>query len=340
MVTGANGEVGHAIIPILSQEKKVAIIALDIRELDDRLKPFVHEAVVADILDHAILGNLLKEHSISTVFHLAAILSSAGEKDPYRAHKVNVEGTASLLETAEKTGRSENKTIKFVFPSTIAVYGLPDLETKISVQKVKEEDFLSPITMYGINKLYCETLGKYYSNNYQLLAADPTTYVDFRCVRFPGIISALTLPSGGTSDYAPEMIHSAVRGEKYVSFVRPDTKIPFIVMPDAVGALIQLSQADLKNLTSRVYNLSAFSVTAGEIEKKIKTVYPKTKVNYRSDKNRQKIVDSWPEDVDDSKAKKDWGWKPKYNLESAFTEYLIPEIRKNFSTSSPRNPRL
>src|SRR3990172_2644450 len=155
LITGANGEVGHGLIPALSQLKKYDIVALDIRELDDALKPFIHETVVADILDKSVIENLLKEHKISTIFHLAALLSSAAEKDPERAHDINVNGTISLLSTVNNVGNKEKRQIKFIFPSSIAVYGIPSIEIKNSSKHLKEE-YNTPITMYGINKLYCE----------------------------------------------------------------------------------------------------------------------------------------------------------------------------------------
>ena len=332
LITGANGEVGHGLIPALSQLKKYDIVALDIRELHDSLKPFVHETVVADILDKTVVENLLKEHSISIIFHLAAILSTAAEKDPERAHDVNVNGTNSLLSTTNRVGYVEKRAIKFIFPSSIAVYGIPTLETKNSLKPLKEEEHNTPITMYGINKLYCEMLGSYYSSNYQLLTTNhQQLIVDFRCLRFPGIISAMTIPSGGTSDYAPEMIHSAAKGEGYESFVRPDTIIPFMVMPDAVKALLQLIEVPKEKLSRSVYNVSAFSATAGDIADLVNKVFPDSAVSYKPDSNRQKIVDSWPADTDDSKARSDWAWKPDYDIEKAFNEYLIPEIQSRYS---------
>lgn len=324
LITGANGEVGHGLIPELSK-KKYNLVALDITELDDSLKTYVHEVIVADILDRNVIENLVREHSITTIFHLAAVLSTSAEKDPERAHEVNVGGTASLLEVANRISQNEKRVIKFIFPSTIAVYGLPNLETK-KRKAVKEHEFNTPITMYGINKLYCELLGKYYSKNYKLLSRNTERYLDFRCIRFPGIISALTLPKGGTSDYAPKMIHSAAKGESYECFVREDTKIPFMVMPDAVKALLQLSEAPKEKLDQDVYNVSAFSATAYQISELVKKVFPDSKVTYKPDENRQRIVDSWPAELDDSKARKNWGWKPDYDLRRAFSEYLIPEI--------------
>lgn len=331
LITGANGEVGHGLIPELAKSKNNLIIALDINELDDTLKPYVHEVIIADILDSSVTENLLIKHSVTAVFHLASILSTGGEKNPERAHQVNVDGTQALLSSVNQVAMKDKRTIKFVFPSSIAVYGIPDLETKKKAQKVTESQYTTPITMYGINKLYCELLGTYYSKHYKLLEPRPKAeLLDFRCLRFPGIISALTLPTGGTSDYAPEMIHSAAKGEGYESFVRADTAIPFMVMPDAIKAITQLANASKEKLTQEVYNVSAFSTTAEEIAKLVNNVFPDSSISYIPDPNRQKIVDSWPADIDDSKARNDWGWKPDHDINSAFKDYLIPEISNKY----------
>ncbi len=152
---------------------------------------------------------------------------------------MNVEGTLHLLEFAQKEGESHGRPVVFLYPSSIAAYGLPDLEAKARAGRVKEDDCNVPTTMYGCNKLYCEHLGRYYARHYKQLAAETLSgKVDFRCVRFPGLISAVTVPSGGTSDYAPEMIHAAAQGKPYACFVRPDTRIPFMAMPDGVDALL------------------------------------------------------------------------------------------------------
>lgn len=333
LITGANGEVGHGLIPALSKLKKYRLIALDIHEIDSTLQPLVHESVVADITDAQVIQNILKDHKVSTIFHLAAILSTGGEKDPEKAISVNAGGTEKLLEAVNKTAREEKRVIKFTFPSTIAVYGMPNVETKKSSPTVKEHEYLDPVTIYGVTKLYCENLGKYYSSHYSQLTSQDS-FIDFRCVRFPGIISALTVPTGGTSDYAPEMIHSAAQGKGYESFVRPDTKISFMVMPDAVKALLQLSEAPKENLKKPVYNVQSFSITAEEIAQLVNKVFPDSSISYNPDANRQKIVDSWPETVDDSDARNDWGWQPDFNLEKAFNEYLIPEIKNKYSNET------
>jgi threonine 3-dehydrogenase len=154
--------------------------------------------------------------------------------------------------------------------------------------------------------------------------------VDFRCVRFPGLISAVTMPSGGTSDYAPEMIHAAAKGEPYDCFVRPDTRIPFMAMPDAIDGLLRLAEAPRASLTRTAYNLSAFSPTAQEIHDVVAAAFPRASLGWRTDAKRQAIVDSWPADVDDSAARRDWGYAPAYDFARAFSEYLIPTIRERY----------
>src|SRR5262249_53057280 len=157
---------------------------------------------------------------VDRVFHLAALLSTRSEFAPALAHKVNVEGTLNMLEHAQKQGESHGRPVRFFYPSSIAAYGLPNLETKAACGKRPEDEHTMPTTMYGANKLYCEHLGRYYARHFKQLAAEPAGgKVDFRGLRFPGLISAVTVPSGGTSDYAPEMIHAAAAGQPYACFV-------------------------------------------------------------------------------------------------------------------------
>ena len=184
--------------------------------------------------------------------------------------------------------------------------------------------------MYGCNKLYCEQLGDYYAKHYKQLSADAIARVDFRAVRFPGLISALTLPAGGTSDYAPEMTHCAAKGETYHCFVRPDTTIPFMAMPDGVDALLQVASAPRQRLTRTTYNLTAFSRSASDIREVVVRAFPHATIEYGIDPKRQAIVDSWPADVDDSAARGDWGFAPRYDFDRAFEDYLIPTIRERY----------
>jgi nucleoside-diphosphate-sugar epimerase len=185
--------------------------------------------------------------------------------------------------------------------------------------------------MYGCNKLYCEQLGNYYSRHYKQLAAESARdRVDFRCVRFPGLISAVTVPSGGTSDYAPEMIHAAAKGEAYESFVRPDTRIPFMAMPDGVEALLQLAAAPRAQLSRTAYNVAAFNPSAEDVRQVVVRAFPAAEITWDVDKKRQGILDTWPSDVDDTAGRRDWGFAPRYDFDAAFREYLIPRIRERY----------
>ncbi len=331
-ITGANGEVGHGLIQKLKvHDIKTKIIAVYHNVLDPVLSKNTDVVIKADVTDKKLISEIFNKYKITTIFHLAAILSTGGEKNPELAHDVNIGGTYNLLSIANKFATEEKRVIKFIFPSTIAVYGLPDLIVKAQNPKVKEGEFLNPITMYGINKLYCENLGTYFSSYYKLLSADYFRGVDFRCVRFPGLISADTIPTGGTSDYAPEMLHSAAQGKDYACFVRSDSTIHFMAMPDAINALLTITDVPKNKLKRSVYNISGFSASAKEIGEVINKHFPKAKITYKVDPARQRIVDSWSKDVDDSEAVKDWGWKAKYDFKKAFEEYLIPAIKRKYN---------
>ena len=260
------------------------------------------------------------------MFHLAALLSTRSEFTPLAAHQVNGGGTLNLLEVAQKQGESHGRPVVFIYPSSIATYGLPSLATKTSAGPLREDEYQHPITMYGCNKLYCEELGRYYARHYKQLSVDLVPRVDFRSVRFPGLISATTMPAGGTSDYAPEMIHAAAKGEKYACFVRPDTTIPFMAMPDAVRALTTLASVPRPRLTRTAYNVTAFSRSAAQIREEVLAAFPRAEITYKIDEKRQGIVDSWPADVNDGAARADWGFQPEYDFDRAFREYLIPTI--------------
>src|SRR6187431_2390255 len=265
LVTGAGGEIGHGLIGRLAAAGR-SIVTIDIAPLDPSLRQFVAREFTGSITDSALLERVLSQFEIELVFHLAALLSTRAEFTPTTAHQVNVDGTLNLLEFAQHEAESHGRPVVFIYPSSIAAYGLPDLATKTSAGKVREDEYLHPTTMYGCNKLYCELLGDYYARHYKQLAAEMASgRVDFRCVRFPGLISALTVPSGGTSDYAPEMIHAAAKGEPHECFVRPDTRIPFMAMPDGVEALLKLAAAPRERLQRTAYNVGAFNPSAEEI---------------------------------------------------------------------------
>lgn len=330
-ITGAGGEIGHGLIASLAEAGDRRIVTLDVNPLDPSMKGLVHREFTGSILDQALLERVLAEFEIDLVFHLAALLSTRSEFTPVTAHHVNVEGTLNLLEFAQREGESHGRPVVFVYPSSIAAYGLPDAESRRLAGKVREDQFNHPTTMYGCNKLYCEELGRYYARHYKQLAAEGVAgRVDFRAVRFPGLISALTMPSGGTSDYAPEMIHAAAKGEPYACFVRPDTRIPFMAMPDGVTALLQLAMAPREKLSRTAYNVAAFNPSAEEIRTVVAAAFPGAQISWKTDAKRQGIVDSWPEDVDDAAARRDWGFDPRYDFKRAFEQYLIPTIRQRY----------
>ena len=329
LVTGAGGEIGHGLIARLAGTGR-PIVTIDIARLEPALSRLVAREFTGSVTDSPLLERALAEFEVDLVYHLAALLSSRAEFTPTTAHDVNVEGTLKLLEFSQREGESHGRTVTFIYPSSIAAYGLPDLETKTRVGRIHEDDWNSPRTMYGCNKLYCEHLGRYYTRHYKQLSAHVTSHVDFRSVRFPGLISATTRPAGGTSDYAPDMIHAAARGEAYTCFVRPDTRIPFMAMPDAIDALLRLAGAPREQLTRTAYNLAAFSATAEEIAHVVTRAFPRAAISWSTDTKRQAIVDSWPAEVDDSSARRDWGFSPRYDFASAFDAYLIPTIRERY----------
>ncbi len=332
LITGAGGEVGHGLIQALHAAGRRDLVAIDIRELGTETRTLCRETYVGDICDAALLGRLLAMYAVHEIYHLAALLSTRAEFTPETAHDVNVGGTLSLLQLAAEQARSHGQRVKFLFPSSIAAHGIHDLETKLTAGAIAEDLYLQPTTMYGCNKLYCEHLGRYYAKHYRQLAQDrKSDILDFRCVRYPGLISADTVPSGGTSDYAPEMVHAAARGEPYACFVREDTRIPFMTMPDAIDATLQLAAADEAQLSRQVYNLQAFSPTAGELATVVQEYFPGAQVRFQPDLQRQAIVDSWPAAVDDSAARNDWGFSPHHDLQTAFEAYLVPRIRARYS---------
>jgi len=331
IITGANGEVGHGLINYLGKHTDEKIVAMDIQPLDESLIPYCHEFIRGDVLDNMMLGRLILQYEIRAIYHLASILSTRAEYNPEQAHRVNVEGTLNLLHLAVEQSQWQGRSVKFLYPSSIAVYGVPDLEKKGKVGAVKEYEWTNPTTMYGCNKLYCERLGIYYANHYQQLAADRSDHlVDFRCVRYPGLISAFTVPTGGTSDYGPEMLHHAAQGKPYACFVRKTASLPFMAMPDAIKALVELARAPRKALSRHVYNVTSFSLTAGGFYARVREAFPDADVTFEPDCARQGIVDTWPADINDAAACRDWGWKPDYDEARAFKEYLIPNIAKRY----------
>tara|TARA_B100001996_G_scaffold225515_1_gene173671 strand:+ start:1619 stop:2584 length:966 start_codon:yes stop_codon:yes gene_type:complete len=313
LITGSNGEIGKSLIDKLS--KNNTIIALDVNH---NSKSNI-ETIKGSILDNNILNKINNKYKLSEIYHLAAILSTKAQKNPSLSNEVNYNGTINLLELARLQAKRYNHSIKFFFPSSIAIYNMlnSDLNNNIN----EKDNIHNPITEYGQAKLKCEKIGieKY-------LIKD----VDFRCIRFPGIISAISRPTGGTSDYAPEMIHAAFLNEKYNCFVNNKTILPFIAMPDAIDAIIKLMNTSKENIKSRIYNVTSFSPSVSDLEIKIKEFFPNFKLSYDIDMNRQKIVDSWPNFINDTLAREEWGWSSNLNFDNFFINYINPNLKEYY----------
>ena len=329
LITGANGEIGHELINAFHSKGMDNILALDLHPISQSIENKILEGVIGNILDKNFLEQINSEYEVSTIYHLAALLSTRAEFSPQMAHEVNVTGTLNLLSLAVDQAKSQGEMVKFFFPSSIAVYGMG--QNKDVAGAISENEYCHPQTMYGCNKLYCENLGIYHANYYHRLADDfKPGHVDFRSIRFPGIISAVTVPTGGTSDFLPEMLHAAAQGENYDCFVRNDTRMPFMVMPDAIQAILNLMKGDKSQLSQHVYNIASFNPSAREFADKVKEYFSHAKIGNSINGKRQGIVDSWPANVDDSAARTDWNWSPKFDLNSAFEDYLIPQITKKY----------
>ena len=317
LITGINGELGSALIKKLYNNYQNKIVGLDIKKPKAELKSLLSKTYTGDIRDKKLIEKIFIENQITEIYHLAAVLSTKAESIPFLSNEINVDGFLNLIEAIQKS----NIITKFFFPSSIAVYLLNN-KNDIAIT---EDQFCNPNNIYGCNKLYCEKLGTYFSHY-----SDLKNNIDFRAIRFSGIISANTLPQGGTSDYAPEMIHNAIQNKAYTCFVREDSCIPFMAMPDAIDAIIQLMKVDKNRLKRDVYHIQAFNPTVEQIYKKIITYFPKFKLEYNVNLKRQALIDSWPSKLNQSSAKNDWDWAPKYNFDEAFDKYLIPKIQEYY----------
>ena len=332
LITGANGEIGHGLIRAITERSpETNILALDLKDLDPEIESLCYRTVLQDITDSEGVMRLGSEYHIDAVFHLAALLSTKAEAKPNAAHRVNVGGTLNLLNLALSQFDPKRGPTRFLFPSSIAVYGTPDGVDRGAVDPINEQQWLEPKTMYGCNKLYCEHLGRYFARHYQQRGHEPDQpSVDFRCIRYPGLISAFTVPSGGTSDYGPQMIHSAAKGEAYACFVDEDTRLPFMAMPDAIQGTIDLMEAPKGDLTTTTYNINAFAPSADEFAELTRKAFPDSVIRFVVNENRQRIVHGWPARVDDARARADWGFAPAFDFGQTFEAYLLPEIRRRY----------
>jgi len=332
LITGVAGEVGSSLAQYLARIGGYSVTGFDLRPPSAEVANVCSRIELGDISSRDAVQTISSNKQFDVIFHLAGILSSGGERAPLKAHDVNVTGSLNILELARAQSEARGTPVTLVFTSTIAAYGVSSLELKNELGAISESQALYPITMYGANKLYCESLGRYYSENFGMLeGVENRVRVDFRAVRFPGLISAHTVPTGGTSDYASEMVHAAAQGVPYSCFVRPDTRLPFMMMPDAIRAIVMLSQAPREALKQRVYNVGGFAPSAREIADLVGLYFPMTAVTYAINPLRQSIVDSWPSDVNDSCARQDFGWCPVYGFEQGFAEYLIPAVKARYA---------
>jgi nucleoside-diphosphate-sugar epimerase len=316
LVIGASGQIGTELTLALRQQYGGdTVIAADLKREADLLKgtgPFLP----LDIMDKEILRVQVRRHEIKAIYLLVAMLSAAGEKNPLLAWHLNMQSLINTLEVAREEG------VKKVFwPSSIAVFGMDAPK-----ENCPQNAYAPPSTAYGISKLSGEQWCHYYFHRYDL---------DVRSIRYPGLISYKTLPGGGTTDYAIEIFHSAIRGETYTSFLRSDKRLPMMYMDDAVRATIELMEAREENISVRTaYNLAGISFTPAEIAREIKSLIPGFNIEYKPD-FRQAIADSWPESIDDSVAARDWGWKPAFDLK-LMTQEMIRNISPTLAISSKR----
>lgn len=310
LITGSLGQIGTELAPYLrASHGKENVIATDIRKPLHReeMEPFYY----ADVLDINNLEEIIVNHDIQWVVHNASILSALGEKNPQLALKVNAGGIQNILELARKHN------LRVFSPSSIAAFG-----PSTPRDNTPDLTIMRPTTMYGITKVHVELLGEYYNLKYG---------VDFRSLRYPGIISNKALPGGGTTDYAVEIFYEAIQHKRYTSFLKKDTLLPMMYMPDCLKATKMLLEAPNASLTQRTYNVTAFSFTPEELAQEIKKFIPDFTISYEPD-FRQQIADSWPRTINDEKARQDWGWNPDYDLES-MTKDMIEALSKKLTAS-------
>ncbi len=303
VVTGANGQIGSELVTALARlHGGDHVLATDLQDA-----PFWRENGAVryqnlDVTDDGALRDVVEGKGVERVYHLASLLSASGERHPDRSWDVNVNGLKHVLDLAREFG------FRVFWPSSIAVFG-PDTPRDNTPQRT----VLDPSTMYGVTKVSGELLCRYYCSKFG---------VDVRSLRYPGLISYKTPPGGGTTDYAVDMFYAAVSKHEYVCFVRPDTQLPMMYMPDAIRAALELMEAPADRISVRTsYNIGAASFTAGQLAEAIARRLPGFTIRFEPD-HRQEIADSWPSSVDDAQAREDWGWEPAYDATAIVDDML------------------
>ena len=303
LITGACGQIGTELTTALrTLHGGGNVVVTDVQPLPDHLTAD-GPGERLDVTNRDALATVARKHRINTIYHLAAILSATGEEKPRLAWQVNIGGLTNVLEVAREEGVT-----RIYHPSSIAVFG-----PQTPKDGTPQETVLRPTTMYGISKVTGEMLGAYYRQRYGL---------DVRGIRYPGVISSETPPGGGTTDYAVEIFYEAIRRGRYTCFVREDTILPMIYMPDCIRATLMLMEADASQLQhSTEYNLAALTFSASELAAEIRKHLPHFEIDYKPD-FRQQIADSWPRTIDDSAAREEWGWRPKFDLSTMVDDML------------------
>ncbi|MFC2108472.1 NAD-dependent epimerase/dehydratase family protein [Candidatus Bipolaricaulota bacterium] len=304
LVTGACGQIGSELTPVLRERYgNDNVIATDIRPPETACLRNQGPFDQLNVCDRGAMDAIIERHDIDIVYHMAAILSATGEEKPNLAWDVNLRGLLNVLEIARERGL-----LRVFCPSSIAVFG-PETPRDCAPQTT----ILQPTTMYGITKVTGELLGEYYVQRFGL---------DVRGVRYPGVVSSETPPGGGTTDYAVEFFYQALQSKHYTCFVRPDTVLPMMYMPDCIKATLDLMDADFDSLRGHCdFNIASMSFSAGQLCAEIKKHIPEFVCEYKPD-FRQAIADSWPRTIDDTPAREQWGWRPQFDLASMTTDML------------------
>ena len=312
LVTGATGQIGSELILELRNKHggdNVVALGHTKKPSDNLLKSGPFE--FGDLSEKADLEKVVERYEIDTIYHLAAVLSAIGEQNPQLAWNVNMGSLYNVLEIAREHGL-----VRVFWPSSIAVFSPPAPRAN-----TPQETILLPSTMYGVTKVAGELLCNYYFHRFGL---------DVRSIRYPGIISSEVLPGGGTTDYAVAIFYEAIKNRRYTCFVREDTVLPMMYMPDCIRATMDLMEAEPSKIKRHDgYNIAGISFAAGELAAEIKKYIPEFRCEYKPD-FRQKIADSWPTSIDDNVARKEWGWNPKYNL-AAMTKDMMEKLSKRFA---------
>lgn len=309
MVTGSLGQIGTELVPYLRNIYGTNRVIATARRVKEGYDNVISEGPfeVVDVTKADQVKNVIAKHKIGTIYHLASLLSATGESNPQALWEVNMDGLNNILEAAR-----EHKCAVF-FPSSIAVFG-----PNSPKDKTPQDAITRPTSIYGVSKVAGELLCDYYCQKYNL---------EIRGLRYPGVISSAALPGGGTTDYAVHIFYDAIREGSYNCFLRKDSSIDMIYMPDVLEGALQLMEADSGKLSHRnAFNVSAITVTPEKLYTEIKKHLPNFSIAYEIDPVRQAIADSWPNSLDDSAARAEWGWNPKYDLK-AMTEDMLRELR-------------